>query len=56
MYRCIFLRFVTFSLFRSPETPVTPGKRKAESKKEKETPPAKKAKTDGEGETLLLYA
>uniref|UniRef100_A0A9J8BG34 Nucleolin n=1 Tax=Cyprinus carpio carpio TaxID=630221 RepID=A0A9J8BG34_CYPCA len=36
------------------ETPVTPAKRKAETKKEKETPPAKKAKTDGEGFSLFL--
>uniref|UniRef100_A0A8C2ANN3 Nucleolin n=1 Tax=Cyprinus carpio TaxID=7962 RepID=A0A8C2ANN3_CYPCA len=36
------------------ETPVTPGKRKAEAKKEKGTPPAKKAKTDGEGFSLFL--
>ena len=31
----------------SAEAPVTPGKRKAESKKD--TPPAKKAKSEGEG-------
>ncbi|XP_056304560.1 nucleolin isoform X2 [Danio aesculapii] len=36
------------------ETPVTPAKRKAETKKEKGTPPAKKAKTDGEGFSLFL--
>lgn len=43
-------------MFCSPETPVTPGKRKAEAKKEKGTPPAKKVKTDGEGETCTLYS
>ncbi|XP_052445492.1 nucleolin isoform X2 [Carassius gibelio] len=36
------------------ETPVTPAKRKAEAKKEKGTPPTKKAKTDGEGFSLYL--
>lgn len=41
----------TCSGFCAPETPVTPGKRKSEAKKEKGTPPAKKVKTDGEGET-----
>ncbi|XP_016147483.1 nucleolin-like [Sinocyclocheilus grahami] len=36
------------------ETPVTQAKRKAETKKEKGTPPAKKVKTDGEGFSLYL--
>lgn len=49
-----FIKF-TCSGFCAPETPVTPGKRKAETKKEKGTPPAKKVKTDGEGETCILY-
>lgn len=33
-----------------PEAPVTPAKRKADRKEDKETPPAKKEKSD-EGET-----
>lgn len=39
----------------SPESPVTPAKRKAAGNKE--TPPAKKAKSDGEGkEALKLHS
>ncbi|KAF5909836.1 nucleolin, partial [Clarias magur] len=34
--------------------PVTPGKRKADVKKEKGTPPAKKAKSDGEAVSLFM--
>ncbi|XP_034164698.2 nucleolin [Pangasianodon hypophthalmus] len=34
--------------------PVTPGKRKADVKKDKETPPAKKAKSDGEVVSLFM--
>lgn len=42
----VILVFLKFGFFLFPETP-KPAKRKAEAKKE--TPPAKKAKADGEG-------
>lgn len=53
---CSGVKFKMFNVnLLPPESPVTPAKRKAAGTKE--TPPAKKAKSDGEGEDAqaILY-